>query len=319
MTFREALTVNDYTVGIICALHNELRAVRYLIDDVHPDIQLSSRDTNYYALGRMGSHNVVMTCLPASEYGTNAAASVASQMYISFPMVQFALLVGIAGGAPSEVDVRLGDVVVGLPTGTRPGVVQYDLGRVIADGSFQETGCLQTPPPVLLTAVERLRTDRIMSRNPLQTYLDAITQRDSRYGCPGKNRDILFKADCSHSVMTGNQQCRQVQRRARDFEYPYIHYGLIASGNRVIKNALQRDLLAKRHNILCFEMEAAGIMNAIPCLVIGGICDYSDCHKNKAWQEYASATAAAYAKLLLSRIEPYQLPWKRTTGTHDKA
>ncbi|KAF3283914.1 hypothetical protein TWF970_001081 [Orbilia oligospora] len=51
-------------------------------------------------------------------------------------------------------------------------------------------------------------------------------------------------------------------------------------------------------------MEAAGIMNQFPCLVIRGICDYSDSHKNKKWQGYAAMAAAAYAKDLLARISP---------------
>ena len=46
-------------------------------------------------------------------------------------------------------------------------------------------------------------------------------------------------------------------------------------------------------------MEAAGLMNDFPCLVIWGICDYADSHKNKRWQNYAVATAAVYAKELL--------------------
>ena len=46
-------------------------------------------------------------------------------------------------------------------------------------------------------------------------------------------------------------------------------------------------------------MEAAGLMHVFPCLVIRGICDYSDSHKNKDWQEYA-----AYAReILLSMAE----------------
>ena len=49
-------------------------------------------------------------------------------------------------------------------------------------------------------------------------------------------------------------------------------------------------------------MEAAGLMDHFPCLVIRGICDYSDSHKNKRWQPYAAAVAAAYAKELLSLI-----------------
>jgi nucleoside phosphorylase len=55
---------------------------------------------------------------------------------------------------------------------------------------------------------------------------------------------------------------------------------------------------------MCFEMEAAGLMNHFPCLVVRGICDYSDSHKNKQWQGYAAMTAAAYAKDLLTRMVP---------------
>lgn len=55
-------------------------------------------------------------------------------------------------------------------------------------------------------------------------------------------------------------------------------------------------------DIICVEMEAAGLMDSFPCLVIRGICDYADSHKNKKWQPYAAATAAAYMKELLSVI-----------------
>jgi nucleoside phosphorylase len=69
-----------------------------------------------------------------------------------------------------------------------------------------------------------------------------------------------------------------------------------------MKDALIRDRLAADKDVLCFEMEAAGLMNTFPCLVIRGICDYSDSHKNKEWQGYAAMVAAAYAKDLLQRI-----------------
>ncbi|KAH7176231.1 hypothetical protein EDB81DRAFT_751619 [Dactylonectria macrodidyma] len=49
-------------------------------------------------------------------------------------------------------------------------------------------------------------------------------------------------------------------------------------------------------------MEAAGLMNSFPCLILRGICDYADSHKGKTWQPYASATAAACAKEVLSII-----------------
>lgn len=77
---------------------------------------------------------------------------------------------------------------------------------------------------------------------------------------------------------------------------------LIASGNQVMKHGGTRDQLARELGILCFEMEAAGLMDNFPCLVVRGICDYADSHKNEQWQKYAAATAAAYAKELLSVI-----------------
>jgi nucleoside phosphorylase len=83
-----------------------------------------------------------------------------------------------------------------------------------------------------------------------------------------------------------------------------VHYGLIASGNQVVKDAAFRDMLIKslEGDVLCIEMEAAGLMNDFPCIVIRGICDYSDSHKNKDWQEHAAAVAAAFAKELLSVV-----------------
>jgi nucleoside phosphorylase len=85
-----------------------------------------------------------------------------------------------------------------------------------------------------------------------------------------------------------------------------IHYGVIASGNQVVKDAVVRDRLRNVFNALCVEMEAAGLMNEFPCLVIRGICDYADPHKNDAWHPYAAMTAAAYAKELLGYISPEQ-------------
>ena len=52
---------------------------------------------------------------------------------------------------------------------------------------------------------------------------------------------------------------------------PAIFYGLIASANQVMKDATIRDRLASEENVLCFEMEAAGLMNHFPCLVVRGM------------------------------------------------
>jgi nucleoside phosphorylase len=109
---------------------------------------------------------------------------------------------------------------------------------------------------------------------------------------------------------TNCDRSKLVKRKARDMR---IHYGLIASGNQVIKDAAFRDKVNERlgGRVLCFEMEAAGLMNDFPCIVIRGICDYADSHKNKDWQEHAAAVAAAFAKEFLSVVPGHdvdQLP-----------
>jgi nucleoside phosphorylase len=127
---------------------------------------------------------------------------------------------------------------------------------------------------------------------------------------PGRDQDRLFKSDYDHVGDTGCSECDQDQvvgRLPRASDIPVVHYGLIASGNAVIRSAKFRDRLRDAWNVLCFEMEAAGLMNRFPCIVIRGICDYSDGHKSKIWQPYAAIAAAAYARDLLRILGPEQV------------
>lgn len=304
----ESLRAEDYAVGIVCALPLELLAVRALFDQTHPDLSLSAVDSNHYALGSIGRHKVVTACLPYGEYGTNSAADVASNLRRSFRSVKFCLLVGIGGGVPSpRNDIRLGDVVVSMPIGTSPGVIQYDMGKALDNGVFEQNGFLQAPSRVIRTALSILESDPRPPPAPLQLYIEEITACRKEYRYPGPENDRLFSSiyahDPKHTTCDSCSISHVNTRPSRSNHHPQIHYGLIASGNRVMKDAKLRDRWSMERDVLCFEMEAAGIMNTLPCLVIRGICDYSDGHKNKRFQEYAAATAASYAKLLLYHLK----------------
>jgi Cdc6-like AAA superfamily ATPase len=74
-----------------------------------------------------------------------------------------------------------------------------------------------------------------------------------------------------------------------------------------MEDAMLRDIIAKEEGVLCFEMEAAGLTNHFPCLIVRGICDYSDSHKNAEWQGYAAMSATAYTKDLLSTMVSSQI------------
>ncbi|KAK5099533.1 hypothetical protein LTR70_002434 [Exophiala xenobiotica] len=80
---------------------------------------------------------------------------------------------------------------------------------------------------------------------------------------------------------------------------PFIHFGRMACGNQVMKSGQHRDWVAAEERVVGFEMESAGTWDYVPTIVIKSVCDYADSHKNKQWQEYAAATAAACTKAFL--------------------
>ncbi|KAN0073083.1 hypothetical protein V8E54_009197 [Elaphomyces granulatus] len=307
---------HDYTVAWVCALPLEMATAKSMLDEIHPNLPTSSNDQNTYALGKIHDHNVVIACLPSGVYGTTSATTVANQMLSTFRSIRFGLMVGIGGGVPTkEADIRLGDVVVSKPTGDFGGVVQYDFGKTVGQDDFERTGTLNKPPQILLTAIAKLQADQMMETSRIPEFLSEMIatypKMRADFTYRGQEQDRLFDAAFDHHALQNTcDTCdisRLVARPVRDRHDPVIHYGLIASGNRVIKHGGTRDKLSQELGILCFEMEAAGLMDSFPCLVIRGICDYADSHKNKQWQGYAAATAAAYAKELLSVIHPNQV------------
>jgi nucleoside phosphorylase len=318
----------DYTIGWICAISTEYVAAHAFLDEKREGSEcVSTNDNNNYTLGRVGKHNVVIAVLPDGEYGISAATGVARDLLRSFPSVRIGLLVGIGGGAPSRKhDIRLGDIVVSAPRGGKSGVFQYDFGKTIQDQSYQATGFLNQPPMVLRTAVSGLKAHYESEGHQFEEAISSVLEKKPRlqkkYKRPNPNSDRLYQSRVTHppddgancSAACGEDPSKLISRpeRGEDEDNPAIHYGLIASADQLMKDATVRDRLAAEMDVLCFEMEAAGLMNQFPCLVIRGICDYSDSHKNKEWQGYAAMAAAAYT--LLCRIAPNRVEAEKRIG-----
>ncbi|KAG9854642.1 purine and uridine phosphorylase, partial [Aureobasidium melanogenum] len=304
-------SIEGYKVGWICALPFEAAAAEVMLDEQYPELPLNPHDSTLYTLGRVGSHNVVIACLPRGRPGLSAATAVARGMLEKFRSIKFGFMVGIGGGVPSNKDdIRLGDVVVSQPNLEHGGVVQYDLGKAEGDGRFLRTGHLNNPPTLLLSVLNRVQINHERGRRTYPIHMAQYAEEDmEEYTLPHNERDVLFDATYPH---TGGIDCANcdidkiIKRRERNTKNTTvkIHYGTIASGNQVIKDAKTRDRIVKDlgGQVLCFEMEAAGLMNDFPCLVIRGISDYCDSHKNDGWQRYAAASAAAYTRELLLSI-----------------
>ncbi|CAH0055577.1 unnamed protein product [Clonostachys solani] len=313
----------DYTIAWICAITTEYVSAQAFLDEKHAGPEfVSYNDNTNYTLGKLGKHNVVIGVMPDGEYGLSAATGVVTDIVHSFPNIRVGLMVGIGGGAPSEKhDIRLGDVVVSAPRDGNGGVFQYDFGKTIQGQKFQTTKFLDQPPALLRSAIADLKAEYEGEGHCLEDAIDVILEKKrpqfrQKYGRPDPSSDRLYRSDVVHpfgkevscQAVCGDDLSKLITRpdRADDDNEIVIHYGLIASANQLMKDAVIRDRLATERNVLCFEMEAAGL-NRFPCLVIRGICDYADSHKNKEWQGYAAMAAAAYAKDLVCRIHPRRI------------
>jgi nucleoside phosphorylase len=336
-TLRPPSDRTHFHIAIICALPREADAVALLFDHFWDEgrdtFGRADNDTNTYITGRIGAHNVVLAVLPSM--GTNSAAAAAASLRSSYTHIRLAALVGICGGVPriGGLDVFLGDVVISKT------IVQYDYGRQypghFAVKNTVEDSLARANKDIRgLLAVFETEHMRERLQSEATTHLQDLQQtarkkrRRAGYQFPGTAQDRLYRATYAHKhrgscaacageaapfcegalkascieLGCGTADLIERERPAEaDGTCPEIFIGRIGSGNTVMKSGDDHDRIAAQHDIVAYEMEGAGAWDELPCLVVKGVCDYADSHKDKAWQDFAAATAAAVTKAVLGR------------------
>ncbi|KAF4973447.1 hypothetical protein FSARC_272 [Fusarium sarcochroum] len=305
------LDPHAYNVIWIAPLEIEAQSALHMLDEKHRGrFPMDRGDDHIFHAGSISGHNTVIATLPAGqEYGTGSAAALASQVKKCFPNLWFGLLVGVAAGLPNLAsdpprDIRLGDVLVALPIGENAGIVAYDLGKATSEDTFKPLRlghALATTEAIVRSAIGSIR---LRAPNDTETFLPyyekikSMQHATGDFRDPGQGRDRLYEA-------SGNGLQREMERPLRPEDHrTRVWYGSIGSGEKLMRDARQSNELRDKYDIIGLEMEAAGTMNRISVGVIRGVCDYGDEHKNKEWQPYAAAMAAAYAKAVLSEISP---------------
>lgn len=328
---------SDFKVAIICALTLESDAVQDVFDERWDEVKYGKMpgDPNQYTTGAIGRHNVVVVHMPGM--GKSNGASVAANCRASFSNLGLVLVVGICGGVPfpgSGAEIVLGDIVVS------DGLIQYDFGRQFPDKFIRKTDTIAGPNSELLSFLAKMKGRWNMNRLRQRTSMH-LKNLSEIVEYPGAFRDKLYEPTYRHKHQTAfnceicnrcqtkndpvcgaalkldckSLQCDDMNLIARQRltvltnEYenqkaniePSIHFGLYASGDKVMKSGEEREIIAEEEGVIAFEMEGAGVWEGFPgrCLVVKGVCDYADSHKNKIWQIYAAASAAACTKALL--------------------
>ncbi|GFF59601.1 hypothetical protein IFM62136_04244 [Aspergillus lentulus] len=322
----------------------------------YPCYEKAGGDTNSYTIGRLGQHHVVLVHMPrmGKASAANVAANLRSSFpHIRLALlVGICGGVPFAGGGKEEI--TLGDIVISTQivqldfgrqysdTFLRKSTAQDNLSKPNQEiGAF--ISCLQTN---VASLEEQIRTNTV-------TLFNADNAGNFKY--PGVHEDKLFEktyrhkhqdvqacAICANCFDPADSVCEDalnlscaelgcaashliprariqnvINKGSGTSNAPRIHFGAIASGDQVIKSAQHRDHIATQEHVIAFEMEGAGLWENIPTIVVKGICDYADSHKNKGWQQYAAATAAACTKGILKIWRPTKRP--TSDGHHDGA
>ncbi|KAI5461021.1 nucleoside phosphorylase domain-containing protein [Mariannaea sp. PMI_226] len=264
--------------------------------------------------------------------GTNSAVAATASLRLSYTSLRLALLVGICGGVPhiTNMDAFLGDVVISKT------IIQYNYSRqyprhFIIKNTVEDS--LRRDIWVLLT-VFKMELMREWLQNEALEHLQHMQAADRKkwqranYQYPGMINNKLYPLNYVHKHQTpsdlgignlgafyesaskaycSNTQCGSTDLVARerfiedDRFSPEIFIGRIGSGNTIMKSREDRDRIAAASNIIGFKMEGARAWDEVPYIVIKGICNYANSHKNKAWQDFAAATAVSVMKAILGR------------------
>jgi len=319
-----------FEVAIICAMVKEYDALEAILDhgfEVEPSSKREG-DSNRYKAGKIGASNVLLTLLPG--IGKERAASGSASLRTSFADIKLCLLVGICTGVARDnqkKDILLGDVLISTC------LVQSDFGRQLEDGIIRKNtiddnfGRPSKEIRSLLAELQTRQTSEQLRANAV-AVLKVLSQARQEWYYPGRENDVLFRAEYDHKHHThglceacdDGQACETAQRAScedlkcdtievverktvREDQFPRIHFGAFSSADQVIRSSMHGDAMNAADGVIGFEMEGAGVWDNFPTVIIKGVCDYADSHKNNKFQSYAAASAAACSKAFLTEWE----------------
>ncbi|KAK4225762.1 ankyrin repeat domain-containing protein 50 [Podospora fimiseda] len=290
-----------FGVAIMCALPLEATAVAALFELKWDASALDKErnDPNAYSVSAIGRHNVVLVHMP--RMGKVPSASVAAHLNRSFPNLKLVLMVGICGGVPLSSASRryLGDVVIS------EGIVQRSKRRPFWNKILQNIFGIYKGRLEGSAEYPGLEWDKVYRPDYLHRHREEAPPCGICSGdrvCDDSVKMGCIELECSDEGLEERPECTVRSRPDK----PIVHFGLIASGDTVVRSGKFRDEIVNQTDVIAFEMEGAGMCMEFPSfLVIKGICDYADSHKNKTFQHYSAGTAAATAKELLRHWIPY--------------
>lgn len=250
-----------------------------------------------YSLSKVGSagarRELSVASMRCAAQGTGEAQSAASDL-IEDLNPEWLLLVGIAGGVPSD-EFTLGDVVASTSVQdfTVEAVIRGREREYAAAGGqmHKDVTSLVAHLPAMSAELEGWNSDASIG---VQRPRVELERRDRFYGQPGWKKKVRQALARHFGVGVASRN-------------PIVVGGVIASSDRLVKDdEILAVWLKMARNVIAMEMELAGVYRAtrssVPerrVLAIRGISDVVGFRRDPAWTSYACESAAAFAHALV--------------------
>jgi nucleoside phosphorylase len=319
--------LSTYTVGWICKEPRSMSIALTMLDNRHYQLPVPRNDDYLYTLGTIGSSKVVIICPKKPISGTSLLESLLTHLQREFNGIKYYFITGVAGGIPP--DVRLGDVVISTPPNhiQIPDLSQRDLhAPILPDWTTRSAAEF---PRSLLAALRKVEVQHGQFGLRITEHIDkaknALSTNGLIYLKSDRLEDLLFNSAYDHVDSTTNSiadissrpgaeqglerpcgSCDMLQCIHRLPRERHVYCGTTISSDKVFWAALERDSLRTRlgrdiwfPDAICLETDATGFMGKLPYLLVHGISDYADSHKNASWMDHATAAAAACVRELL--------------------
>jgi nucleoside phosphorylase len=299
----------------------------------------SQGDPNAYTTGAIDKHNVVVAHMPGmgKVAASGVAAGLRIRFPNIKLALVVGICGGVPYGPHLQQEIYLGDVVISQSLIQYDFGKQYPKVFERKDTLEDSLGRLPLEIRSILAKLET-DYHRGRMQDSTRRFLEELQRKLKHATYPGAESDRLFESSylhqhrdpeicgicrgedgtricadavemtCSdlgcegHGLFRRERRKEGQERMKAETSEPFslsIHIGKMGSGDSVMKSGMHRDEIARKHDVIAFEMEGAGVRDYFPCLVIKGVCDYADSHKNKQWQNYAAAAAAACTRAFL--------------------
>ncbi|KAJ1527820.1 hypothetical protein ONE63_007765 [Megalurothrips usitatus] len=321
-------------LAVDAMLENKETFVRYTTVGL-PAVQLSDGtfykptrfgESNVYTLGNIGAHRIVSTKLPSvghTREAMTAAGNTTTRLLGTFQKVDYVFLVGVGGGVPHYTDyskhVRLGDVVVSHPTGNEKKKSVYTYCGFVkcgdGEGDFEFETKEYCPNSLLLQEIAAQLKSQEEQSVPWMRYLNeglkGITSNELEHDFtrPDSDSDKLFMSIGERDIIEVAHPSPAEGVSKRQEGCPRIHLGPIASGRKVAREDMLRQIFSAKYGALAYDCEFDAVIESVQgnCrdnfAVLRGISDYKDGARRSEWQPYAALAAASVMKAMISGLE----------------